>query len=86
MKQRKCGKHFFPHYLSIFRGSSHLACCYGDHVRMHAQAKRRRRQSGLYYHFALNEKCHPGNMSAHCTEKYGLSESCSAVAESIPES
>lgn len=25
----------FPHYLSIFRGSSHLASCYGDHVRMY---------------------------------------------------
>lgn len=30
-------------YLSIFRVSSYLARCYGNHVRMHTQAKKRKK-------------------------------------------
>lgn len=31
-------------YLSIFRISSYLARCYGNHVRMHAQATKRQKE------------------------------------------
>lgn len=37
------GSDFFSQqYLSILGGSGHLARCYGDHVRMHTEAERRR--------------------------------------------
>lgn len=32
----------FDPYLSIFRVSSHLASCYGNHIWMHTQAKDRK--------------------------------------------
>lgn len=71
MKQRE-------RYLSIFRGPSHLARCYGDHVRMHTEAERTRGQSGLNNHLVLNRNHHKGNMSARYTEIYEASKSLKA--------